>query len=563
MKPVIVTDCGIVPSANICCADALEKLLNQCKENCEVILPEGVYFLTRRILISGCKNLTIRGENATIRTHFDNKVKSGMDGAFTFQDCENLTLKNLHFDTDVSPNISGTVCNIDPEKGCFDLQIFDEFPIDGDEYLEAINSVDDEYTPDYQFVTFDVIPHDYLGDRKFRFYTDLTGVRENQLMNIRHYRYGPSLVNFVNVYTALIEDVLITNGPGCVFVISPRSSDFTFHRFNIRLPENTKRLMASNADGIHVAGMTGKLVLKDCHFENLGDDALNIHSRACMACDVDEKNNTMQYFSVRMVKIIDPATHMQSGGQLQIEKSPMAPNWAQPGDLLYVYDHETVTKLGEVRVVSAEGTTMKYELVSGSIAHGNILANAEYFAATHIDGCSVRNTRARAFLLQTNNAIVENCHIYGMSLSAILLSPDIAYWYEVGPCTNVELRNNVIEKCNCCVHRSNIAAVVIKCRHEEGISDSPAGVHNNIRIIGNQFRNIGGSAVFALAVQDLQIKDNRFDDCCNLPFDETIESLKHDIALVNCDNVDISGNRSTHVPSPAHLINVTNLHIDL
>ena len=28
MKPVIVTDCGIVPSANICCADALEKLLN-------------------------------------------------------------------------------------------------------------------------------------------------------------------------------------------------------------------------------------------------------------------------------------------------------------------------------------------------------------------------------------------------------------------------------------------------------------------------------------------------------------------------------------------------------
>ena len=125
----------------------------------------------------------------------------------------------------------------------------------------------------------------------------------------------------------------------------------------------------------------------------------------------------------------------------------------------------------------------------------------------------------------------------------------------------MEIRNNLIEKCTTCIHRSNIGAIVIKCRHEEGISDTPAGTHNHIRIVGNTFRNIGDSGIFALAVRDLQIKDNHFENCCNMPFDETVESLKYDTALVNCDQVEISGNTSTQDPEHAlHCVNVTNIH---
>ena len=566
MKTILVTDYGVAPSRDICCSDALTRLIAACGDDCELVFPAGIYFLKKRVAVTGRKNLTLRGDGATIRVHFCNTDVTGLDGAFCFTDCKNLTLKNFTFDMDVSPNISGQVSRIDPEAGYFDVKFFDEFPLTGKERLEAINTVDPEYTPDYRFVTYDVVEHTYLGDNTFRFDAakvgaDLSKLYEGLLVNVRHCRYGANVALFVGVDGCLVEDVTITAAPGCVFVIAPRSSNFTFNRFRIQLPENTRRTMAANADGIHIAGITGKFVMKDCYFENLGDDALNIHSKACMVTGLDSAAGSLDFHAVRMVAVEDPATHMLTGQKTQIQTFPMPERWVSPGDLIYVYDHETVAKLGEIRVIAVNGTSMQYELVSGAVSQGDILANAEYFAATHIDGCTVRNTRARAFLIQTNNTVIENCHIYGMSMSAFLLSPDVAYWYEVGPCSNVEIRNNLIEKCTTCIHRSNIGAIVIKCRHEEGISDTPAGTHNHIRIVGNTFRNIGDSGIFALAVRDLQIKDNHFENCCNMPFDETVESLKYDTALVNCDQVEISGNTSTQDPEHAlHCVNVTNIH---
>ena len=63
-------------------------------------------------------------------------------------------------------------------------------------------------------------------------------------------------------------------------VIYPRCSDFTFEAFNIRPPKGSHAICPANADGIHVIGLTGYLYLKDCHFDGLGDDALNVHSQA-------------------------------------------------------------------------------------------------------------------------------------------------------------------------------------------------------------------------------------------------------------------------------------------
>lgn len=568
MKTIRVTDYGIFPSETQCCSEALTNLIAEYGDDCEILFPAGVYFLSKRVTVTGKKNLTLRGEDGTtIRMHFCNTNVEGLEGAFGFVDCTNLALKNFSFDMDVSPNIAGEISRINEEEGWFEIKFYDEFHITGNERLEAINTVDPEYTPDYRFVTYDVVEHTYMGDSTFRFdaekvAADLSKLYVGLLVNVRHIRYGAHVAGFTGVDGCEIEDIEITAAPGCVFVIMPRSSNFTFTRFNIRLPKNTKRIMAANADGIHVAGVTGKFVMKDCHFENLGDDALNIHSKACMVTAIDHDARKLDFHAIRMVAIKDPATHQKTGQKIQTMKFPMNPRWINPGDLIYVYDQETVAKLGEIRVISWEESTMHYEVVSGAVEEGNILANAEYYAATHIDGCSVRNTRARAFLIQTNNAIIENCHIYGMSMSAFLLSPDVTYWYEVGPCDNVLIRNNHIEKCTTCIHRNNIGAIVLKCRHEEGITDTPAGTHRNIRIIGNTFKNIGNSAIFALAVQNLEIKENSFKDCSNYPFDDELVYLKHDVSLVNCDQVDIASNTTDREPDHLYFENVTNVRVN-
>ena len=102
-----------------------------------------------------------------------------------------------------------------------------------------------------------------------------------------------------------------------------------------------------------------------------------------------------------------------------------------------------------------------------------------------------------------------------------------------------------MEKCGYGYLPSNIGAIAVKCCHDAGLTDSPAGIHKNFLIENNTFRNMGASGVFALAVEGLKIKNNRFENCSINPFNDDIESRKYDIGLMNCTEVSIEGNTSS------------------
>ena len=53
--------------------------------------------------------------------------------------------------------------------------------------------------------------------------------------------------------------------------------------------------------------------------------------------------------------------------------------------------------------------------------------------SVEIDGCSVERTRARGFLLQTRHIRVRDCAFRCLSLPGMILSPDMAGWFEAGP----------------------------------------------------------------------------------------------------------------------------------
>ena len=107
MKTIRVTDYGIHPSETVCCSEALTRLIAEQGNDCELIFPDGVYFLKKRVLVSGQHNLTLRGEDgATIRMHFCNTNVEGLEGAFSFVDCTNLAMKNFTFDMDIHYKIT-------------------------------------------------------------------------------------------------------------------------------------------------------------------------------------------------------------------------------------------------------------------------------------------------------------------------------------------------------------------------------------------------------------------------------------------------------------------------
>lgn len=128
----------------------------------------------------------------------------------------------------------------------------------------------------------------------------------------------------------------------------------------------------------------------------------------------------------------------------------LSPDWCSKGDIITVLDPETCNKKGEFKVISFEKDKLCYENLTGELKVGFILQNTAFAAAVDIKNCNIRNTRARAFVLQTENIEISDCEFYGMSLPAIQAAPDVKRWYEVGPVKNMSIHNNGIYKMRIC-----------------------------------------------------------------------------------------------------------------
>ncbi|MBQ8578903.1 MAG: right-handed parallel beta-helix repeat-containing protein [Clostridia bacterium] len=551
---------GIVPDTNEDSAAAVQAFfdtLEYGEDETHVHFPKGTYRIFRPIRIRGAKHLTLHGNSSTVVAHFDpcGPISENND-VFCFEDCADLTVCDFFFDTDNPIGAAGTVTAIDYDASTVDMRIDGEFPVTGREHFCGTNSFDEKGSPDYAMATYHNTPteqqwtapdgtigmrlvgldYDVIGEHMVRM--KLGGgkispkLHTGHRINVRYEIYGNSIFNFSSCRDVTLENIVIYSAASFGATIRPRSENFTFDNFCIRVPDTSTRLKAANADGIHALGLAGKLTLRHCNMEGMGDDTLNIHGTAGGIHALDPENKT--------VTMICPRRH---------EVHPLPARWAEPGDTIYVYDSETFLQKGTFRVERVDADTETgairavYREESGTFSVGDTLANAEYFAALHIDSCCVRNTRARGFLVQTHNVLIENSHISGMSLAALLFAPDIRVWWEVGPCRNVEIRNNIIEHCAHIESGANQGAVIFKACHDGNTAGYPAGVHENIHIHGNRFRDIPQSAIYVSSAKGVRIEGNVFEHCCYAPCDRA-EYAKYDIVAVNCEDVEIGENVS-------------------
>ena len=553
-RTVWACDFGILPGESEDCSARLQAMLDSLEysedEAISVQLKRGEYRVYRPVRIRGAKNLVVRGGGSTIVAHFSPSAPISLNNdVFVLEQCDDIEFHDLFFDTDNPIGAAGRITAINREKRTADLKIYDEFAVTGFEHYCATNSFDEKGSPDYALATYHNtptereyifpdgersrylvgLPYDVIGDHlvRLRLDKDYPRLRVGHEINIRYEMYGNSIFTFTFCRRVLMKNIIIHSAASFGVTIRPRCEDFVFDNFCIRVPKHSRRLKAANADGIHALGLAGKLVLRNCNMEGMGDDTLNIHGQAGGITAIDRERRT--------VSMVYP----YRGQILSLPKS-----WAIPGDRIYVYDSDSFAFKGSfvIDTVDAEhNATYRDEI--GEFGVGDTLANSEYFASLHIDGCVVRNTRARGFLVQTHNVLIENSYIYGMSLAALLFAPDIRVWWEVGPCKNVEIRNNVIEYCAHIKSKANQGAVIFKACHDGSTADYPAGVHEDIYIHDNRFIDIAQSAIYISSAKNLRIEGNRFTNCCYDPQDDS-EWARYDIVAVNCKNVVIRDNAS-------------------
>jgi len=348
-KKVISTlENGILPNILEDSSQKFIELLTKNKENATFVISAGSYYLKSRIEIENLKNIDIIGYGVRFITDFNPAVNYSSSGGFRFDNCDDIKVCGITFKTKKPGNISGTVTAINLENNTFDVKVEDNFDFSGNERILGLDSLSINGTPDFRMGLSDSNSYKYelLSEKSIRIslwhtvaYT-LKNIAVGDKLCLRYALYFKPPFVFTACNRVLLEDITIESTAGHCCGVYPRSSDFTFRRFNVRQGFGSLSPYSSCSDGIHIKGLTGKLFMEDCHFYNMGDDSLNIHNKAGTVFDVQN--------GILKIGIKSPQNSLE-----EVPKELLPDDWAEKGDLVYMYDENTLQRMGSFKIESS------------------------------------------------------------------------------------------------------------------------------------------------------------------------------------------------------------------
>ncbi|MBQ2704326.1 MAG: hypothetical protein IJF58_02115 [Clostridia bacterium] len=496
---------------------AIQDAISSLKKGGVLNLAQGTYYVSETININKKDNVTIKGDNAII-------VRKDIDAStVTIKDCviinlyksSKVKMSGITFKYDGLTSLSGTVAECDAGNGKVYIKPYDDFKPTGKEVYCAFNTFDNEGNPDTKLEKYkdDGFAQTVMDNGNVCIsglsYEEVSRLTEGTPVGLRASLLSDGVIKILDSSDVVFEDITVRNSFSGVFFSGGRTFNLTLRRVDIS-PESDKAYFSSNADGLHIAAIGGKLTVEDCTFIKLGDDCVNVHGMAYSVTQLD--GNTLTAFMKRY-------------------NTNMLADWAAKGDEIEFYDQATFKLLGSAKIKKLNALTGKitFDQLPDGVTDGAVMANKTLHPSVVISDCTVKSNRARAFLLQTENAVVKNCDISGTRLAAILISPDIDYWYEMSPGRNITITGNTITNCG----KAAGAAIVTHTSHEMK-SNYPADVNKNITVEGNTFNNCP-SAVNATSVNGLKFNNNTLNGLGDT-------GVFYAVNTIRCENVEIGEN---------------------
>ncbi len=506
----------------------LSEILSRISADTTIIFEGESYYFDSPVAIENMANVTLDGGGAAFVCHFDRKAYTDKStDLFHFNRCENLTLRNFTVESSVPTNVGGRILSIDGNS--VTVKLDPSLPLDGDEmFISSMTFTEDMVPLRGSFVSAEPdpkirtmiageipctnpaklnAPHQMISDQVFRIDSynvegDMSGTR----CNISHSYYGLTAVIFRNCDNVTVEDIHFANYGGFGFAILPRCRDFTFRRLKFASNDPVHQPFSINADGIHVTGLTGKLTVEDCYFEQLGDDCVNLHAHVMSVRSVDDSGAHIVYDKI--------------GGKIAAE-------WGMAGDRLRIYDPDTLEFKGYAVIESFSNSTVKTSGVELKV--GDLITNETFFPEFNAIRCVCKNCRSRPFVIQsTDKAVVRDCEFEGCG-PAVYISAAFKIWLEAGPVKNVEIVGNKFGRT---IERNkNNGAVFI--RLAEDPEQKLWHKHENITVRNNVFEGVSYYPVWAYATDGIIIENNTFIDC---------NDGEGDIRIRNCTDIRIKDN---------------------
>jgi hypothetical protein len=240
------------------------------------------------IRIVGARKLVLSGEGNDTVIVAGNPLAGGIEVA----DSGDVRIQALAIDYDPLPYTQGTVTEASPAEGWFAFRIDEGYMQLDESYFSAVEArwglvVRGAGGPAPRYG-----PHPFLdltweraGESEWRILVSnpemlqASGMQAGDRYVHMARRHSESAINFWRTDKAAVLDVTVYAGPSLASMWG-QNNDVEIDGLRVEVLPGSGRLLSANGDGIHNLNTRGKLVIQNCSFSGMADDAINIHVRA-------------------------------------------------------------------------------------------------------------------------------------------------------------------------------------------------------------------------------------------------------------------------------------------
>lgn len=466
------------------------------------------------VYLKNKKNIVIDGNGATIMIH-------GKMTPFLFDNCENITVKNLVVDYHCPTMTEFTVlennnglCKIKINDECLyevkrnNLIFKGETGLNGKPYWKHGYIANKRH---YKLLDPETkLFRDFSRkDMEFTFIKDLgNNILQCELKNKEVYLPENSIIQtrsivrdqtgslFNRCKNLYFENLRVKFMHG-LGMVSQFCENVSYKNCDFTPAEN--RTAASTADFFQLSGCKGDLILDNIKASGAHDDYVNVHGTHLRVVRKNKRNNTI---TVRFM-------HHESWGFQAFQK----------GDELEFIRWDTLIPYAKTRVIDYKRLNdtdirlyLDRPLPDSLILGKDVVENATWTPNLTVRNCNFGLTCGRGILATTRGKVViENNIFKDVWGPALLIEDDCNFWFESGYTTEVIFRNNIVD--NCDYIKMYEGSPIIKYSPKVMDENSKEFVHGKLLVANNDFKNPVENDCFLISLEYLreaEIKNNTF-----------------------------------------------------
>lgn len=496
-------------------------------------------------LFENMNNIIVEGNGSNLIFHEQMQP-------FTFDNCKNITLRNINIDWEKPLIAQAQVLQVKETSMRVSINL-KESPFRIEEGKLFFGTTNDNLQPWKGTMEFDrdgryVVPQtgdwgclgrgweNYLAENILPgiieiHYPALRKPKVGNYLVMRHAERIHSGIFIQNSKNVKVENVNLYHATG-LGILAQFSEDLTFDGYRA-IPNKAKnRYFGGGDDGIQISNCKGLITISNCEFAGLMDDPVNVHGTS--------------------VKVIEILTGKQLKCRFMHHQS-VGLNWGHTDDKISFIENSVMKPLGTgeiagFKLVDNETFLITFKSdIPKQLEVGDALENLTWSPDLVVANSHFKSCRARGLLVSTPGKVVIENNIFESSGSAILIAGDANNWFESGAVKDVIIKNNIFtELCNTSSYQFCEGIISIYPEIPVLNAETPQ-FHKNIRIENNEFHPFDFPVLFARSVDGISFsnnaitRSNRFEPYHKRKYTFSFEACRNAVLTGNTFSADVLG----------------------